>query len=154
MPVKRSLYRADQSLKDACMNANGGIAKEASRLNRELKDSEKERRKLEKNYSARKRLLQKQLPLLVLSKKQMRSGGFRGRMISASDRENAVLLINEAIKSGASCKRHVNASESQNGLSTVGKSEKRIRIPMKMDVPTQIIQILLIRYPQRYAVRS
>jgi len=51
-------------------------------------------------------------------------------------------------------KRHVNASESQNGLSTVRKSEKRIRIPMKMDVPTQIIQILLIRYPQRYAVRS
>ena len=26
-------------------------------------------------------------------------------MISASDRENAVLLINEAIKSGASCKK-------------------------------------------------
>jgi len=51
-------------------------------------------------------------------------------------------------------KRHVNASESQNGLSSVGKSEKRILIPMKMDVPTQIIQILLIRYPQRYAVRS
>ena len=42
----------------------------------------------------------------------------------------------------------------QNGLSTVGKSEKRILIPMKMDVLTQIIQILLIRYPQRYAVRS
>ena len=42
----------------------------------------------------------------------------------------------------------------QNGLSTVGKSEKRILIPMKMDVPTHIIQILLIRYPQRYAVRS
>jgi hypothetical protein len=51
-------------------------------------------------------------------------------------------------------KRHVNASESQNGLSTVGNSEKRILIPMKMDVPTQIIQIPLIRYPQRYAVRS
>ncbi len=32
----------------ASMNANGGIAKEASRLNRELKDSKKERRKLEK----------------------------------------------------------------------------------------------------------
>ena len=29
----------------------------------------------------------------------------RLRMISASDRENAVLLINEAIKSGASCKK-------------------------------------------------
>ena len=64
-------------------------------------------------------------------------------MISASDRENAVLLIDEAIK-----------SESQNGLSTAGKNEKRILIPMKMDVPTQIIQILLIRYPQRYAGRS
>lgn len=68
----------------------------------------------------------------------MRFGGFRGRMISASDRENAVLLINEAIKSGASCKEHVNASESQNGLSSVGKSEKRILIPMEMDVPPQI----------------
>ena len=30
------------------MNANGGIAKEAARLNRELKDSQKERKKLEK----------------------------------------------------------------------------------------------------------
>ena len=75
-------------------------------------------------------------------------------MISASDRENAVLLINEAIKSERLVKRHVNVSESQNELSTAGKSENRILIPMKMDVPTQIIQILLIRYPQRYAVRS
>lgn len=75
-------------------------------------------------------------------------------MISASDRENAVLLINEPLNQERLVKRHVNASESQNGLSTVGKSEKRILIPMKMDVPTQIIQILLIRYPQRYAVRS
>ena len=33
--------------KDACLNANGGVAKEAARLNRELKDSEKERKKLE-----------------------------------------------------------------------------------------------------------
>ena len=32
-------------------------------------------------------------------------GGSRGRMISASDRKNAVLLINEAITSGASCKK-------------------------------------------------
>ncbi len=34
--------------RDACMNANGGVAKEAAKLNRELKDSEKERKKLEK----------------------------------------------------------------------------------------------------------
>ena len=75
-------------------------------------------------------------------------------MISASDRENAVLLIDEAIKSGRPVKRHVNVSESQKELSTAGKNEKRIPIPMKMDVPAQIIQTLLIRYPQRYAVRS
>ncbi|MEI3413539.1 MAG: hypothetical protein V8Q57_10400 [Blautia sp.] len=65
-------------------------------------------------------------------------------MISASDRENAVLLIDEAIKIGTA-KKHVNASKSQSGLSTAGKSEKRILIPMKMDVPVQIIQTLLIR---------
>lgn len=87
------------------MNANGGIAKEASRLNRELKDSEKERRKLEKELQRKEKALAEAAALLVLSKKQMRFGGFRGRMISASDRENAVLLINEAIKSGASCKK-------------------------------------------------
>ena len=46
---KKDLYIEQiKAWKDACMNANGGIAKEASRLNRELKDSEKERRKLEK----------------------------------------------------------------------------------------------------------
>lgn len=57
---KKGLYVEQiKAWKDACMNANGGIAKEAS----------------------------------------------RGRMISASDRENAVLLINEAIASGASCKK-------------------------------------------------
>ena len=33
-------------------------------------------------------------------------------MISASDRENAVLLINEAIASGASCKKAWGASQS------------------------------------------
>ena len=41
------------------MNANGGIAKEASRLNRELKDSEKERRKLEKELQRKEKLLPK-----------------------------------------------------------------------------------------------
>ena len=40
---KKGLYVEQiKAWKDACMNANGGIAKEASRLNRELKDSEKE----------------------------------------------------------------------------------------------------------------
>ena len=80
--------------------------KEASRLNHELKDSEKERRKLEKELQRKEKALAEAAALLVLSKKANAIwGGFRGRMISASDRENAVLLINEAIKSGASCKK-------------------------------------------------
>ena len=51
------------------MNANGGIAKEASRLNRELKDSEKERRKLEKELQRKEKALAEAAALLVLSKK-------------------------------------------------------------------------------------
>ena len=104
---KKGLYIEQiKAWEDACMNANGGIAKEASRLNRELKDSEKERRKLEKELQRKEKALAEAAVLLVLSKKANAIwGGFRGRMISASDRENAVLLINEAIKSGASCKK-------------------------------------------------
>ena len=104
---KKGLYIEQiKAWEDACMNANGGIAKEASRLNRELKDSEKERRKLEKGLQRKEKALAEAAVLLVLSKKANAIwGGFRGRMISASDRENAVLLINEAIKSGASCKK-------------------------------------------------
>ena len=44
---KKGLYVEQiKAWKDACMNANGGVAKEAARLNRELKDSQKERKKL------------------------------------------------------------------------------------------------------------
>ena len=67
---KKGLYVEQiKAWKDACMNANGGVAKEASRLNRELKDFEKERRNMEKNCNARKKHLQKREALLVLSKK-------------------------------------------------------------------------------------
>ena len=55
--------------KDACMNANGGVAKEAARLNRELKDSEKERKKLEKELQRKEKALAEAAALLVLSKK-------------------------------------------------------------------------------------
>ena len=104
---KKGLYVEQIKVwKDACVNANGGIAKEASRLNRELKDSEKERRKLEKELQRKEKALAEAAALLVLSKKANAIwGGFKGRMISASDRENAVLLIDEAMKSGASCKK-------------------------------------------------
>ena len=75
---KKGLYIEQiKAWKDACMNANGGIAKEASRLNRELKDSEKERRKLEKELQRKEKALAETAALLVLSKKQMRSGGIQ-----------------------------------------------------------------------------
>lgn len=75
---KKGLYVEQiKAWKDACMNANGGIAKEASRLNRELKDSEKERRKLEKELQRKEKALAETAALLVLSKKQMRSGGIQ-----------------------------------------------------------------------------
>ena len=54
---------------DACMNANGGVAKEAARLNRELKESEKERKKLEKELARKEKALAETAALLVLRKK-------------------------------------------------------------------------------------
>lgn len=58
-----------KSWRDACMNANGGVAKEAARLNRELTESEKERRKLEKEVQRKDKALAEAAALLVLSKK-------------------------------------------------------------------------------------
>ena len=55
--------------RDACMNANGGVAKEAARLNKELKDSEKERKKLQKELDRKDKALAETAALLVLSKK-------------------------------------------------------------------------------------
>ena len=67
---KKGLYVEQiKAWKDACMNANGGVAKEASRLNRELKDFEKERRKLEKELQRKEKALAEAEALLVLSKK-------------------------------------------------------------------------------------
>ena len=67
---KKGLYVEQiQAWKDACMNANGGIAKEAARLNRELKESVKERKKLEKEIQRKNKALAEAAALLVLSKK-------------------------------------------------------------------------------------
>ena len=55
---KKGLYVEQiKAWKDACLNANGGVAKEAARLNRELKDSEKERKKLEKELQRKEKAL-------------------------------------------------------------------------------------------------
>ena len=67
---KKGLYIEQiKAWKDACMNANGGIAKEAVRLNQELKDSQKERKKLEKELQRKEKALAEAAALLVLSKK-------------------------------------------------------------------------------------
>ena len=67
---KKGLYVEQiKAWRDACMNANGGVAKEAAKLNRELKDSEKERKKLEKELQRKEKALAEAAALLVLSKK-------------------------------------------------------------------------------------
>ena len=67
---KKGLYIEQiKAWKDACMNANGGIAREAARLNRELKESQKERKKLEREIQRKDKALAEAAALLVLSKK-------------------------------------------------------------------------------------
>lgn len=81
------------------MNATGGVAQQSAQLSRELKESEKERKKLEKELQRKDKALAETAALLVLSKKAHAIwGGQRGRSISASDREYAVQLIDEAVK--------------------------------------------------------
>ena len=72
---KKGLYVEQiKDWKDACMNANGGIF---PGLTANLRILRKNAENLKKNYSARKRLLQKQQPYLYCQKKQMRSGGIQ-----------------------------------------------------------------------------
>ena len=67
---KKGLYVEQiKAWRDACMNANGGIAREAARLNRELKESQKERKKLERELQRKDKALAETAALLVLSKK-------------------------------------------------------------------------------------
>lgn len=58
-----------QSWKDACMNANGGVAQEAARLSKELKATEKEKKILEKELVRKEKALAETAALLVLRKK-------------------------------------------------------------------------------------
>ena len=67
---KKGLYVEQiRAWHDACVNANGGIAKQAMQLNRELKEAEKERKKLEKELKRKEKALAETAALLVLSKK-------------------------------------------------------------------------------------
>lgn len=64
-----------QAWKDACMQANGGVAQEATRLNRELKQKDKEVKSLEKELHRKEKALAETAALLVLRKKPIRFGG-------------------------------------------------------------------------------
>ena len=67
---KKGLYVEQiKAWRDACVNANGGIAKVAASLNHELKESQKARKKLEKEIQRKDKALAEAAALLVLSKK-------------------------------------------------------------------------------------
>jgi transposase-like protein len=55
--------------KDVCMQANGGIAQEASRLNKEMKDKKKAIKALEKEIQRKDKALAETAAVLVLRKK-------------------------------------------------------------------------------------
>ena len=55
--------------RDACIKANGGTAKEAARLNRELKGVEKKNRQLERELIRKEKALAEAAALMILRKK-------------------------------------------------------------------------------------
>lgn len=55
--------------KDACVQANGGVAEEAARLNQELKKKEQENKKISKELERKEKALAETAALLVLRKK-------------------------------------------------------------------------------------
>ena len=66
---KKGLYPEQvKAWKDACLQANGGVAKEASRLNLELKQKDVEYKKLEKELRRKEKALAEAAALLVLRK--------------------------------------------------------------------------------------
>jgi transposase len=66
---KKGLYTEQiKSWRDACRQANGGVAEEAARLNRELKKKEKDVKNLEKELTRKEKALAEAAALLVLRK--------------------------------------------------------------------------------------
>jgi hypothetical protein len=55
--------------KNICMQANGGVAEEASRLNKEMKSKDKEIKALEKELKRKEKALAETAAILVLRKK-------------------------------------------------------------------------------------
>jgi hypothetical protein len=55
--------------RNVCMQANGGVAEEASRLNKEMKIKDKEIKSLEKDLQRKEKALAETAAILVLRKK-------------------------------------------------------------------------------------
>ena len=62
-----------EAWKDACLQANGGVAQEG--LQKELKQNERENRNLQEELDIKERVLGEAAALLVLRKKPVRFGG-------------------------------------------------------------------------------
>ncbi|WP_430383886.1 IS3 family transposase [Anoxynatronum buryatiense] len=100
---KKGLYVEQvEAWRNACHQANGGIAQEAARMHKALKEKDHEYKKLEKELNRKEKALAEAAALMILQKKGPSDlGGPRGRMISTSDRIQAIQLIDEAVKAGA-----------------------------------------------------
>jgi len=67
---KKAIYVEQvKAWKNACLQANGGVAQEAARLQKELKKKEQEYRELQKELNIKERALAETAALLVLRKK-------------------------------------------------------------------------------------
>lgn len=67
---KKGLYVEQiKAWRDACMNANGGVAKQAAELSKKLKKSERANRQLQKELERKEKALAETAALLVLRKK-------------------------------------------------------------------------------------
>lgn len=64
-----SIVEQVKEWKDVCMQANGGVAEEASRLNKEMKIKDKEIKSLEKELHRKEKALAETAAILVLRKK-------------------------------------------------------------------------------------
>lgn len=67
---KKGLYVEQiKAWRDACMNANEGVAKQAAELSKKLKESERANRRLQKELERKEKALAETAALLVLRKK-------------------------------------------------------------------------------------
>lgn len=89
--------------REACINANDSKNEKNAKVSKELREERKRTEKLEKELNRKEKALAEAAALLVLRKKSRCDLGNeqRGRMISPSDREEAVKLSKDAVDSGA-----------------------------------------------------